>query len=370
MGSDPALVAELMSAEVIPPADGQGSGFTPPASAPAHSPTPQEGPRINPDGSASWTVPVHVTLGIGDGGQIRPVVSGFGREAPPPTDIDLQIAIDALEATDGRVYYSKTKDTAAREDYYPDLAGLNNEQRYEKLSQLIADTHTTTLSYKTARLEHLYPWIDRRGDSSRELRGIYSNKVFDALEVIRKEVAMERRRESALQKRMQQESLGSIDEAFLEELEAANPFNCEHVVPQSWFHKRKQPRTDMHHLFTCEWGCNSFRGNRAYFDFQTEAFREDCGESEVGKFEPKGGKGAVARATLYFLLRYPGEVADSSKEMPRDRLDTLIKWANSDKVDRWERHRNAEIFKIQGNRNPLIDFPELVDMIDFTLGWA
>ena len=370
MGSDPALVAELMSAEVISPAGGQGSGFTPPASAPAHSPTPQEGPRINPDGSASWTVPVHVTLGIGDGGQIRPVVSGFGREAPPPTDIDLQIAIDALEATDGRVYYSKTKDTAAREDYYPDLARLNNEQRYEKLSQLIADTHTTTLSYKTARLEHLYPWIDRRGDSSRELRGIYSNKVFDALEVIRKEVAMERRRESALQKRMQQESLGSIDEAFLEELEAAHPFNCEHVVPQSWFHKRKQPRTDMHHLFTCEWGCNSFRGNRAYFDFQTEAFREDCGESEVGKFEPKGGKGAVARATLYFLLRYPGEVADSSKEMPRDRLDTLIKWANADKVDRWERHRNAEIFKIQGNRNPLIDFPELVDMIDFTLGWA
>ena len=123
-------------------------------------------------------------------------------------------------------------------------------------------------------------------------------------------------------------------------------------------------------FFTCEWGCNSFRGNRAYFDFQTEAFREDCGESDDGKFEPKRGKGAVARATLYFLLRYPGDAPNSSKEMPKDRLKTIIKWAKNDKVDRWERHRNAEIEKVQGNRNPLIDFPDLVDKINFKLDWA
>ena len=103
---------------------------------------------------------------------------------------------------------------------------------------------------------------------------------------------------------------------------------------------------------------------------QTEAFRDNCGESDNSKFEPKRGKGAVARATLYFLLRYPGDVADSVKEMPKDRLATIIAWANDDKVDRWERHRNAEIQKVQGNRNPLIDFPELVDQIDFERGWA
>lgn len=371
-GPERALVAELMAAGVALPPDGRGSAVVPPAPAPA----PGEGPRINPDGSATWIVPVSVTLGIGQRGQIHtPLVSGPDplREAPPvpqPTDLDLQDAIDALEATEGRVYYSKTKDTAARKDYYPNLGGLNGKQLYETLSRQIADTHTTTLSYKKARLTHLYPWVDRREGGSRELRGIYSNKVFDALEVIRREVQMERRRESAIRNRMQQESLGPVDEAFLEELEAAHPFNCEHVVPQSWFNKKKQPRTDLHHLFTCEWGCNSFRGNRAYFDFQTEAFREDCGESDGRKFEPKGGKGAVARASLYFLLRYPGEIADSSKEMPRDRLDTLIQWASSDRVDRWELHRNAEIFKVQGNRNPLIDFPELVDKTDFTLGWA
>jgi len=56
--------------------------------------------------------------------------------------------------------------------------------------------------------------------------------------------------------------------------------------------------------------------------------------------------------------------------MPKDRLKTIIDWAKSDKVDRWERHRNAEIQKVQGNRNPLIDFPELVDKINFEKGWA
>ena len=133
--------------------------------------------------------------------------------------------------------------------------------------------------------------------------------------------------------------------------------------------KRKQPRTDLHQLFTCEWGCNSFRGNHAYYDFNTEAFSENCGEREDGKFEPKYGKGAVARATLYFLLRYPGDVASSNKEMPVDRLPTLIDWARDDLVDRWELHRNAEIERVQGNRHPLIDFPELIDRINFRNGF-
>ena len=101
-------------------------------------------------------------------------------------------------------------------------------------------------------------------------RGIYSNEIFDAMEVIRQEVAMERLREAAIRERIERESLESTDEAFLEELEAQHPFNCEHVVPQSWFNKRKQPKTDLHHLFTCESKCNSFRSNHAYFDFDAE----------------------------------------------------------------------------------------------------
>ena len=364
---DEALLTELLACKSPPPPPPDGVDYTTPVSC--------GGPQINADGTASWIVPVNVTLGLGrplgpTATGVQVVTPGTSRGEPPVEDPNLSEAVQALERTEGRVYYSEKKDTKARDTYYPDLKNLNKNQLYKVLSALLKKTHTTTLSYTKARLNYLYPWIDRRDGKNRELRGIYSNELFDALEVIRKEAEMERLREQAIRERMTRESLETIDEAFFEELEAAYPFNCEHVVPQSWFSKRKQPKSDLHHLFTCEWGCNSFRGNRAYFDFQTEAIREGCGENDVGKFEPKSGKGAVARATLYFLLRYPEDIADNKKEMPKDRLKTIIKWAKDDKVDLWERHRNAEIQKVQGNRNPLIDFPELVNKINFELGFA
>jgi hypothetical protein len=86
---------------------------------------------------------------------------------------------------------------------------------------------------------------------------------------------------------------------------------------------------------------------------------QNCGDSGSGKFAAKLGKGAVTRAISHNLLRYPGagypsvrypgEIADNSKKMPKNQLITIIKWANQDKVDRWERQRNAEIQKVQGN---------------------
>lgn len=360
-GRDSRIIAELLEAR-NPPAPSLSEPTRPAA---------QDGPRMNSDGTASWTVPVTLTIGIGQAPATE-LPSPPESPQPPakksPEDPELSKALQKLEATEGLVYYDSEKDQQVRDEYYPNLDGLSKTQLYKTLSKLLADTHTTTLSYKKARLEHLYPWIDRRDGCSRDLQGVYSGKVFDALDVIRHELQMERRREQAIHERMRLEAAGTVDETFLEELEAAHPYNCEHVVPQSWFHKRKQPRTDLHHLFTCEWGCNSFRGNRAYFDFVTEAFRDNCGESDHGKFEPQAGKGAVARATLYFLLRYPGDIADTVKEMPRERLKMLIKWAKDFEVNSWELHRNAEIHKIQGNRNPLIDHPALVSKINFELG--
>ncbi len=62
-------------------------------------------------------------------------------------------------------------------------------------------------------------------------------------------------------------------------IEAALPYNCEHVVPQSWFGEDEPMRGDIHHLFACEFGCNSFRGNFPYFDFPDtqEVVRDACG---------------------------------------------------------------------------------------------
>ncbi|CAM5672489.1 endonuclease [Streptomyces hirsutus] len=149
------------------------------------------------------------------------------------------------------------------------------------------------------------------------------------------------------------------------------PFNCEHVVPQSWFAKKEPMRGDLHHLFACEAGCNSFRSNFPYFDFPDfdEAVRDACGMRESVGFEPQEGKGVVARATLYFLLRYPGQVGDAAREFPEDRLPVLLQWHESEAVTEYELHRNAAIAEIQGNRNPLIDHPGWAREIDFTGVW-
>jgi endonuclease G len=158
----------------------------------------------------------------------------------------------------------------------------------------------------------------------------------------------------------------------LEGLEEMLPYNCEHVVPQSWFGKREPMRGDLHHLFACESGCNSFRGNTPYFDFPDfreidlqEVDRNDCGRRMPLRFEPWSGKGAVARATLYFLTRYPGEINRTSTEYEKDRVAVLLAWHHTHPVTDWERHRNAAIHRAQGNRNPLIDHPEWARSIDF-----
>jgi len=157
----------------------------------------------------------------------------------------------------------------------------------------------------------------------------------------------------------------------LDALEASAPFNCEHVVPQSWFGKSEPMRGDLHHLFACDTTCNSFRSNIPYFDFTDFGERvvmEDCGKRVGNRFEPVGNKGVVARATLYFLLRYPGEINRTANEYTADRLETLLAWHEDDPVIEYERHRNAAIFTKQGNRNPLIDHPEWATRIDFARG--
>jgi endonuclease G len=155
-------------------------------------------------------------------------------------------------------------------------------------------------------------------------------------------------------------------------LEAKRPFNCEHVVPQSTFAEREPMRGDVHHLFACESGCNSFRGNTPYFDFRDfeEVIRTDCGKREDSSFEPNEGKGAVARATLYFLLRYRGEIGDRAVELQPAQLPTLLAWHDADPAGEWELHRNAAIAEVQGNRNPLIDHPEWAEKIAFERGFG
>jgi endonuclease G len=341
-----------------------------------------EGP-VTTDGVATWTIPLRITLQLGESqlnqGSAKPVVIGAVEPRPnlstpsaataTPINAEMTAAIEEARRAGRRPYYDAATDSDARKRYYKGISPSRSSGKlFAKLSSLLTSTHATMPAYRPGK--EVYPWIDLHPNL--KLRSIYSRREFEPEELIREDFRIEQERAGRLRALVLQESTftGTQFQEHMDFLEASLPFNCEHVVPQSWFRKMEPMRGDLHHLFACESGCNSFRGNTPYFDFTDfeEVVRHECGKREDHRFEPGNGKGAVARATLYFLLRYPGEINRTAKEYTQDRLATLLTWHEHFPVDDYERHRNQAIFERQGNRNPLIDYPKWATKIDFRLG--
>lgn len=339
-------------------------------------------PRIQ-NGNAVWTLPLEVSVRLGADYAEAPVVNpsakvttnGIGSAAPvaspldPTTNSELTGALAEARRASSKKYFDAAQDKTDQKQYYAGIpTNLSPAEFYKRLSGLLQKTHLTQPKYKPAT--QVYPWVDLQPNL--KLRSIYSGIEFEPEAMIQEDFRIDQERTERFQEKMMTESFVGAEqiEQELDLLEAALPFNCEHVVPQSWFEKREPMRGDIHHLFACESGCNSFRGNIPYFDFAdfNEVVREKCGKREENKFEPGAGKGTVARAVLYFLLRYPGEINRTNEEYKPDRIATLIKWHKENEVTDHERHRNQAIFKVQGNRNPLIDHPEWADLIDFLKG--
>ncbi|GAA3367599.1 hypothetical protein GCM10020367_66330 [Streptomyces sannanensis] len=367
-------------------------GPTPPAPAPSLD---GAADGAGPDGSGAYvtggtvqlSVPLRITVGVDTpvfrAGTVTapqpaytpaptpaPMLPAVGRvDGSAAAARDLDAALVSLRLAEVRPYYDRAADLAARDAYYAGISTGDGKELRRALTALLEETHSPRPKYKPMLL--VYPWVDLHKDG--KLRSIYSGKPFSAEEFIRADAAVEEARLARMQELLLHEStMGPAEfEAEFDALEASMSFNCEHVVPQSWFAKQEPMRGDLHHLFACEVGCNSFRGNFPYFDFPgfEEVVRDDCGMREDVGFEPEEGKGTVARATLYFLLRYPGLVGDAPGEFPKNRLPDLLTWHDNEPVSEYEQHRNAAIAEMQGNRNPLIDHPEWARTIDFSGVW-
>lgn len=144
--------------------------------------------------------------------------------------------------------------------------------------------------------------------------------------------------------------------------------NIEHTWPQSRFTRKFREdvqKSDLHHLFPTDSKLNAVRGNHAFGEVTTDLLELDCPASRFGigsrgteeVFEPpQAHKGNVARALFYFAVRYDLSIGADEEE-------TLRVWNKEDPVDEDEIRRNEEIFKIQRNRNPFVDFPDLADKI-------
>lgn len=274
---------------------------------------------------------------------------------------DRRLTVDSAEEAmklvlEKRSYYESDADTVLRQAYWgelkPTVSGFGS-----KLRALLTETHKTQLAYNPS--QYVYPWVDLQ--PSGNLRSIYSETESTPEAYIEHDLEMDRLRIHALESLRAER--GGVESVELEaELEAQFKYNCEHVVPQSWFGKASPMRGDLHHLFACDSRCNSFRSNYPYTTHELERTMEDCGRLENDLFEPKGGKGAVARATLYFVVRYPRYVG---QRYSGDRLRNLLRWHEEFPPDEWERHRNVAIHALQGNRNPFVDFPGWAKEIEF-----
>ena len=282
---------------------------------------------------------------------------------------DLDRALGELAAARSAAHRDEAADADARAAYY---AGLDRDagpdELFLGLSRLVTQTHTVELEYKPA--VHLYPAVDLQENG--RLRSVYTGEEFDPEDFIHDDVEVATRRAEALRGRLSAAVALSDHEreVIASAVEDELPFNCEHVVPQAWFAKRLPMRADLHHLFACQKACNNFRAAIPYFDFAgfRDVARERCGMAGPNGFEPHEGKGAVARATLYFLVRYPGRAVPAEGPLDQSRLDVLLSWHAAFDVSDHERHRNAVIQAKQGNRNPFIDEPALAADVSFRLG--
>ncbi len=275
-------------------------------------------------------------------------------------DISISMGINLSELKN-EAYYDHKQDERLKADYYQVL-GTPPAATFATLHHLIKSTHSAPLQYNPAK--NVYPVVDLHPDG--QLRGIYSNKTYTVQELVLADQKIDIERQLQFISLVKKEQTMGVKafNAQVEQVEAMLPYNCEHVVCQSWFNKREPMRGDLHHLFSCESVCNTFRSNFPYTDFPEEPsdskapalkLKTDCGRVENGLFEPENNKGIVARAVFYFLLRYP----DTLTVYSENDIAVLKQWVKEQPVTLYEKHRNREIHLMQGNRNPFIDYPEL-----------
>lgn len=166
-------------------------------------------------------------------------------------------------------------------------------------------------------------------------------------------------------------------------------WNKEHSVPQSWFNEASPMKSDIVHVIPTDAYVNNRRSNYPYGEVSKVTWSSNNNFSKVGTckstlgysgtvFEPNDEyKGDVARIYFYMVTCYENSVSNwtynsnASAVMAGNKypalkswfLTMLLRWAENDPVSQKEIDRNNAVAKIQGNRNPFVDYPKLEQYI-------
>ena len=163
---------------------------------------------------------------------------------------------------------------------------------------------------------------------------------------------------------------------------APSGMNKEHVAPQSWWGggTTNWVGSDLFQVLPSESAANSAKNNYPLGVVSGNASssnaRMKTGKDKKGQmvFEPCDEyKGDFARIYFYVATCYPtvgwisynsttNNTAFKNEEYPTltaNMLTLLLEWHKKDPVSEWEITRNNRAEKVQGNRNPFIDYPDL-----------
>ncbi|MBP3689075.1 MAG: endonuclease [Bacteroidaceae bacterium] len=176
--------------------------------------------------------------------------------------------------------------------------------------------------------------------------------------------------------------------------QVASGCNIEHSFAKSWWGGAKNDAyKDCYHLNPSNSTANSARSNYP-LGVPTKSIKSGTGSIKVGLatyngmtfwvFEPKDEyKGDFARAYFYMATCYgdelswrkdnkdvgsyyamrPASDANEYLEFLDWEIDVLLKWHREDPVSEKELRRMDAVSDYQHNRNPYIDYPELVEYI-------
>jgi len=268
------------------------------------------------------------------------------------------------------LYYNQKRDEKDKKHYYQSVSNLTANLFY-RYHELLKKTHKHHLTYFISKDQFLYTWVDMHPDGT--IKSIYSGMDQDPKKLLQDDFLTIQKKYWRFQELLNtQKELYVIRNEKITKIDVEYKFNTEHIVPQSWYGAEDPMKGDLHHLFACQPDCNIKRSNFPYDDFSfynpelpNEKIQNHCGVTMENRFEPEYGKGTVARAMMYFLVRYPRAIKKSF--LRNIDISLMIKWHQQFEVSIYEKHRNQAIYLIQGNRNPFIDFPELAEQMTFQI---
>ncbi|MDR0799105.1 MAG: endonuclease [Dysgonamonadaceae bacterium] len=259
--------------------------------------------------------------------------------------------------------FSATIFAQAPEGYYNSAAGKSTSQLKTALYQIIKNPDVT--SY--AGLWYSFMSTDERPDNPNHVWDMYSDVPNGNPPYIYE---------------FQTDQCGSYSSE-------GDCYNREHSFPKSWFGGEVSPMyRDLFHLYPSDGKVNGMRSNYPYGEVQSATWTSrngsklGSGKSSQGYtgtvFEPIDAyKGDFARTYFYMATCYENLFAGwirNSEAVPMLAgnaypgyktwaVNLLLKWHRNDPVSQKEIDRNNVAYTIQNNRNPFIDYPELVEYI-------